>query len=161
MLFTALSGLVLALIVLAQNTPSSPPSNSTSASPTNTSTSGNSNIFTTTITTLLSPPTSGASSVATTFTLTIDTAHNGSLVSNSTVANPSIASNGSIIVNGTAVNGTGSSWNGTNDYVPFDIPLDPTYGVLGGLLIVSGLPVAALGGKNRWSVFNAWARADF
>jgi hypothetical protein len=35
-------------------------------------------------------------------------------------------------------------------FVPFHIRIDPAYGTLGGLLLISGIPVAILGGKNRW-----------
>lgn len=63
--------------------------------------------------------------------------------------------NGSI-VNQTALNksvaDTMLPWNETDQYLPFRVALDPAYGVLGGLLIVTGIPVAVLGGKNRWCV---------
>jgi hypothetical protein len=36
--------------------------------------------------------------------------------------------------------------------LPYEIKLDGSYGVLGGVLIVTGAPVCVLGGKNRWSV---------
>ncbi|KAK6908218.1 hypothetical protein I203_102219 [Kwoniella mangroviensis CBS 8507] len=42
-------------------------------------------------------------------------------------------------------------WQEGDGFIPFNIKIDPAFGVLGGLLIVSGIPVAVLGGKNRWS----------
>ena len=49
------------------------------------------------------------------------------------------------------VNGTQREpWKEGDDWLPFNIKIDPAYGVLGALLIISGIPVAGLGGKNRW-----------
>lgn len=39
------------------------------------------------------------------------------------------------------------------DYSILDTHLDPAFGVLGALLILTGLPSAFLGHKNRWSSF--------
>jgi hypothetical protein len=60
-------------------------------------------------------------------------------------------------------NGTQVLYNSTSDStsplpplnstlpLPYAIKLDGAYGVTGAVLILSGLPVAAMGGKNRWS----------
>ena len=41
-------------------------------------------------------------------------------------------------------------WNGTQTWLPFEIKIDAAYGVAGGFLILTALPLTALGGKNRW-----------
>lgn len=41
-------------------------------------------------------------------------------------------------------------WNGTQEWLPFKIKIDAAYGVAGGFLILTGIPLAVLGGKNRW-----------
>ncbi|WRT67799.1 uncharacterized protein IL334_004773 [Kwoniella shivajii] len=51
----------------------------------------------------------------------------------------------------TPFNGTDKPWEEGDGFLPFKIKIDPAFGVLGGLLIISGIPVAVLGGKNRWS----------
>lgn len=69
---------------------------------------------------------------------------------NNTMSSPTngTLTNGTIS-NGTAVNST--AWNDTLSYLPFTPKLDAAYGIGGGLLILTGIPVATLGGKNRWS----------
>ncbi|WWC62543.1 uncharacterized protein I303_105139 [Kwoniella dejecticola CBS 10117] len=47
--------------------------------------------------------------------------------------------------------GENKVWEEGDNFLPFKIKIDPAFGVLGALLIVSGIPVAVLGGKNRWS----------
>jgi len=39
------------------------------------------------------------------------------------------------------------AWNETDQYLPFHVVIDPAYGTLGGLLIISGIPVALLAGR--------------
>jgi len=54
--------------------------------------------------------------------------------------------------NGTDTNSTMPLvWNDTMAFLPFTPRLDAAFGLGGGLLIVTGIPVATLGGKNRWS----------
>lgn len=72
---------------------------------------------------------------------------NATVNGNSTLNGTDIYGNGT---NGTAVNET-QPWNDTLGYLPFKVKLDPAYGVAGALMILSGIPVATLGGKNRWS----------
>ncbi|WWC88694.1 uncharacterized protein L201_003607 [Kwoniella dendrophila CBS 6074] len=48
-------------------------------------------------------------------------------------------------------NGENKPWEEGDGFLPFHVKIDPAYGVLGALLIISGIPVAVLGGKNRWS----------
>jgi hypothetical protein len=60
-----------------------------------------------------------------------------------------MAGNGTAVDNSTLTNTT-EPWKEGDDWIPFNIRLDPAYGVLGALLILSGIPVAVLGGKNRW-----------
>lgn len=126
------------------NAQSTTPNNSTSARASAASQNSNSSqaVITTTITSLALPTSSGASSQATILVLTL-TLDSASLSPNSstTVTN----------VNGSLANAT-IPWNQTDQYLPFHIVIDPAYGILGGLLIISGIPVAGLGGKNRWSV---------
>ncbi|WVO12614.1 hypothetical protein L204_100219 [Cryptococcus depauperatus] len=60
------------------------------------------------------------------------------------------------IANGTYTNGTmpanaTQNWKNGDNWIPFKIALDPAYGLAGGFLILTGIPVAVLGGKNRWS----------
>jgi hypothetical protein len=59
-------------------------------------------------------------------------------------------SNNGTLANGTMGNET-TPWNDTLGYLPFTPQLDAAYGVGGALLIITGIPVATLGGKNRWS----------
>jgi hypothetical protein len=100
--------------------------------------------ITTTITSLVPGP-SGSTSATSFLTLTLTL--NSSLPANST-----LTGNGTTISgNGTLVNGTAyEAWKEGDEWLPFNIKIDPAYGVLGALLILSGLPVAGLGGKNRW-----------
>lgn len=62
---------------------------------------------------------------------------------------------GSLLPNGTFIypNGT-SNATATNLTaplaVPYDIKLDGAYGVAGAILILTGIPIATLGSKNRW-----------
>ena len=77
-----------------------------------------------------------------TFTLTLNSTSPS--VINDTIANATANANGTM--NGTA------EWQEGDDWLPFDIVIDPAYGVLGALLILSGIPLAVLGVKNRWYV---------
>ncbi|KIR68578.1 hypothetical protein I312_100331 [Cryptococcus bacillisporus CA1280] len=43
------------------------------------------------------------------------------------------------------------TWSQGDDWIPFNIVIDPAYGIAGAVLILSGIPVAVLGSKNRWS----------
>lgn len=42
------------------------------------------------------------------------------------------------------------TWSQGDDWIPFNIVIDPAYGIAGAVLILSGIPVAVLGSKNRW-----------
>ncbi|KAK8858594.1 hypothetical protein IAR55_002823 [Kwoniella newhampshirensis] len=126
----------------------SPTSNTTSPFSSTTTTS----FLTTLTTTLTSYPTtvfSDASSLVQPWTLT----YTLTLSLNSTKlssVNASIA-NGSF-TNGTAVNTNATLvWKEGDGWIPFRIVIDPAYGISGGFFILSGIPVAVLGGKNRWS----------
>ncbi|ORY28458.1 hypothetical protein BCR39DRAFT_468244 [Naematelia encephala] len=102
-----------------------------------------SRLLTTTITSLVTPTSGSASPSPSTLVLTLTL--NGSSLDGGN-------GNGSL-VNQTALNNATTSvpWNETDAWLPFHIKIDPAYGVLGALLITSGIPVAVLGGKNRWS----------
>ena len=104
------------------------------------------NVITTTITSII--PSASAHNATTnilTLTLTINTTapDTNHTLSNGTV----IAANGTILSNGTA---NSTIWHEGDDWIPFHIKIDPAYAVLGALFILSGIPVAILGGKNRW-----------
>ncbi|GMK57481.1 hypothetical protein CspeluHIS016_0403150 [Cutaneotrichosporon spelunceum] len=100
-------------------------------------------VMTTTITSFIAGP-SGSQPAVFTFTFTMGM--NGTVPSglNSTAANSTIDGN-STISNETI------PWNDTLSYLPFSPKLDAAYGIGGALLILTGIPVATLGGKNRWS----------
>ena len=85
-----------------------------------------------------------ASPTPTTFVLTLTL--NSSAPANTSSVNSTIAGNA------TVTNTTAAAWNETDAWLPFHVRLDPAYGVLGAVLIISGVPVAGLGGKNRWWV---------
>lgn len=102
--------------------------------------------ITTTITSLVSSGT--ASPSPTTFVLTLTL--NSTAFQNGTVTNTTTGLNNTAITNGTNANAT-EPWKAGDDWIPFSIPIDPTYGVLGAFLIITGIPVAVLGGKNRWT----------
>ena len=76
---------------------------------------------------------------------------------NSTSASSSLPplASGSLIPNGTFIypNGT-SNATAANVTAPLPVPylikLDGAYGVAGSILILTGIPIATLGGKNRW-----------
>ncbi|OXM79407.1 hypothetical protein C364_02904 [Cryptococcus neoformans Bt63] len=53
--------------------------------------------------------------------------------------------------NGTAPGNDTQTWSQGDGWIPFHIVIDPAYGIAGAVLILSGIPVAVLGGKNRWS----------
>jgi len=55
-----------------------------------------------------------------------------------------------LAANGTILNAKTEIWNGTQEYLPFKIRIDAAYGVAGGFLVLTGIPLAVLGGKNRW-----------
>ncbi|WVQ96667.1 hypothetical protein IAU59_003773 [Kwoniella sp. CBS 9459] len=123
-------------------------SNSTSRS---TTTSFNITTLTTSLTVYPTSTPSGVkvepTTLALTFTMNVTDLDEGGAFS---------ATNASIW-NGTLTNGTipfngeNKPWEEGDSWVPFKIKIDPAYGVLGALLIISGIPVAVLGGKNRWS----------
>ncbi|OCF43573.1 hypothetical protein I317_02591 [Kwoniella heveanensis CBS 569] len=123
-------------------------SNSTSRS---TTTSFNITTLTTSLTVYPTSTPSGVkvepTTLALTFTMNTTDLNEGGAFS---------ATNASIW-NGTLTNGTipfdgeNKPWEEGDSWLPFKIRIDPAYGVLGALLIVSGIPVAVLGGKNRWS----------
>jgi hypothetical protein len=72
---------------------------------------------------------------------------NSTTLSDGSTTNSTVEGNG----NGTLANAT-EPWKEGDDYIPFGIKIDPAFGILGALLILSGIPVAMLGGKMRWSV---------
>lgn len=86
---------------------------------------------------------------------------NATSSSSAALASPSVLANGTTLnpdsslsfPNGTTLypNGTSAS-NETivSNVLPYEIKLDVACGVMGGVLIVTGGPVAVLGGKNRW-----------
>lgn len=43
-------------------------------------------------------------------------------------------------------------WDGTQEWLPFEIRIDAAFGVAGGFLVLTALPLTVLGGKNRWYV---------
>lgn len=102
-------------------------------------------MITTTLTSLITPAPSGSSqrsAFPTTLVLT--------LTVNSTTLSDGLTTNRTVDGgNGTLANAT-EPWKEGDDYIPFGIKIDPAFGVLGALLILSGIPVAMLGGKMRW-----------
>ena len=108
-------------------------------------------VLTITITSLIPQPSDHSSTSVLTLTLTLNSTAltNQTILSNGTeiLSNGTVlATNGSIIGNGT----TKTTWHEGDAWIPFQIVIDPAYGIPGALLIISGLPVAMLGGKNRW-----------
>jgi hypothetical protein len=130
-------------IALAQSTNSTSPT--ASATPNNSSLQ----IITTTLTSLITPSPSGSGSQArsaypTTLVLTLTV--NSTTFSDGSTTNATVEGG-----NGTLANATETApWKEGDDYIPFGIKIDPAFGVLGALLILSGIPVAMLGGKMRW-----------
>lgn len=109
-------------------------------------------VITTTITSLVTPSPSG-SPTPTTLVLTLTVNSTAAVTNNSITDGTSgngTAVNTTIMSNNTLKNDTQAPWNSSDAYLPFKVALDPAYGTLGALLIISGIPVAALGGKNRW-----------
>jgi hypothetical protein len=101
-------------------------------------------VLTTTITSFLPQGSGQSSAVPLTLTLTLNSTSPQAI--NETIANATMSGND------TLANGT-MEWQEGDDWIPFNIIIDPAYGVLGALLILSGIPLAVLGGKNRWYVF--------
>jgi hypothetical protein len=101
-------------------------------------------VIATTITSLVPGP-SGTQTNVFTFTFTVGL--NGTADG---LNNNGTLTNGTVDGNGTISNET-LPWNDTLSYLPFSPKLDAAYGLGGALLILSGIPVATLGGKNRWS----------
>ena len=99
--------------------------------------------ITTTITSLVAGPT-GSSSATSFLTLTLTL--NTSSPVNTTLGNGTIVNANSTLADSTQ----SEPWKEGDDWIPFHIKIDPAYGVLGALLILSGIPVAGLGGENRW-----------
>ncbi|ORX40061.1 hypothetical protein BD324DRAFT_254203 [Kockovaella imperatae] len=127
---------VLGIAVNAQHTTSTVSATKTASS---SSASTRDQIVTTTITSV-TPSASARNASTNVFTLTL------------TIPMPET---NHTLLNGTMANGTTSGnstvWHEGDDWIPFHIVIDPAYGILGALLIISGVPVAILGGKNRWS----------
>lgn len=146
MRFWSLAAAALAPIALAQSSTSS--ASASASARANATQAANSTVsyITTTITSLISSGT--ASPSPTTFVLTLTL--NSTAYQNGTVSNSTTGLNGTAISNGTASNAT-EPWKAGDDWIPFSIPIDATYGVLGAFLIITGIPVAVLGGKNRWT----------
>lgn len=102
------------------------------------------------VTTITSVLNSGSTTATFAFTLTVGPQPNATVDGNGFL-------NGTL--NGTDIYGNGTNgtmnetqpWNDTLGYLPFTPKLDPAYGVAGALMILTGVPVATLGGKNRWS----------
>ncbi|WVQ72782.1 hypothetical protein IAR50_002342 [Cryptococcus sp. DSM 104548] len=74
---------------------------------------------------------------------------------NSTSLDDQLASLDASISNGTYTDDippdNGTIWHEGDSWIPFHIVIDPAYGIAGAFLIITGIPVATLGGKNRWS----------
>lgn len=103
------------------------------------------NVVATTVTSLVAGPSGSTQTAVFTFTFTVGGQNNTANGPNSTLTN------GTVDANATITNETALPWNDTLTYLPFTPKLDPAYGLGGALLILSGIPVATLGGKNRWS----------
>ena len=119
--------------------------NPTSLQPSATPFKSSLQLVTTTLTSMItpSPSASGSHSMSaypSTLVLT--------LTINSTTFSDGSTSN-TTVENGTLANAT-EPWKEGDNYIPFGIRIDPAYGILGALLIISGIPVAMLGGKMRW-----------
>jgi hypothetical protein len=132
-------------ISIAQS--SSNNSSSRSLSPSASATPNNSSlqVITTTLTSLITPAPSGSSqrsAYPTTLVLTLTV--NSTTFSDGSTSNSTVDGG-----NGTLTNAT-EPWKEGDDYIPFGIKIDPAFGILGALLILSGIPVAMLGGKMRW-----------
>ncbi|WVQ85089.1 hypothetical protein IAT38_007253 [Cryptococcus sp. DSM 104549] len=132
--------------------PSASGDSSGNSTSTNTTSAGNSSqtILTTTLTTYPTTTLSGQGTPSPStlvLTLTLSTTDLSSV--NASIANGSLT-NGTIPADGTEVNGT-AVWKEGDGWIPFNVVIDPAYGILGAFLILTGIPVAVLGGKNRWS----------
>ncbi|EIW66783.1 hypothetical protein TREMEDRAFT_65185 [Tremella mesenterica DSM 1558] len=135
-------------LINAQSTTSSVSNGSNqsgSSDPTPTPTTKGNNtleVITTTITQLISS--GSASPTSTTFALTL------TLNSTAPTLNSTLSGNGTLLGNATLDNAT-VPWNETDQWLPFHVVIDPAYGTFGAVMILTGIPVAGLGGKNRWS----------
>lgn len=124
------------------NSTSSSVSSTASSNSSSSSSSSSPSVVTTTITSLVAGPT--ASQTAT-FVLTLTLDHTGQ--PNATAINNTIAQNNDT----SSINSTAQLWNDTLGYLPFTPHLDAAFGLGGAILLLTGIPVATLGGKNRWS----------
>lgn len=139
-------GLTALGFVLAQDqSPSGSQQQASTTARPSASSNGNANqtVLTMTITSFLPQGSGQSSAVPMTLTLTLNSTSPQAI--NETIANATMSGND------TLTNGT-MAWQEGDDWVPFNIVIDPAYGVLGALLILSGIPLAVLGGKNRWCV---------
>lgn len=118
--------------------------NRTSAAASASSAPVNGDVVATTITSLVPGPSGSTQTAVFTFTFTVGRHNNTANGPNSTLTNGTVDTN-------STHNETVGPWNDTLAYLPFSPKLDPAYGLGGALLILSGIPVATLGGKNRWS----------
>ena len=147
-LINALLFVSCASLIGAQQSTST--NSTTSVRPSATSTSSDDNAITTTITSVI-PASSGHSATTNILTLTL-TLNSSSLQdqSNHTLSNGTVVlANGTMLNNGTT---NGTVWHEGDQWLPFHVVIDPAYGVLGAFFILSGIPVAILGGKNSWQV---------
>ncbi|WVW84646.1 hypothetical protein I302_106680 [Kwoniella bestiolae CBS 10118] len=118
-------------------------SSSSSATPTQNMTTFTTTLTTYPTTTTLSASFQPATTLALTFTLNAgDYSSVNESIWRGNYTNETIPFNG---------NEKDKPWVEGDGFIPFSIKIDPAFGVLGGLLILSGIPVAVLGGKNRWS----------
>ena len=90
------------------------------------------------------------SSVAPTASASASLAASSSAIASSSALPP--AASGSLYPNGTYVFANGTTSATVPLAVPYAIKLDGAYGVAGAVLILTGIPINALGGKNRWYV---------
>lgn len=132
-------------IAFAQSSSNSTSTPTASATPNNSSLQ----VITTTLTSLITPSPSVSGSQARsayTTTLVLTLTVNSTTFSDGSRTNATVDGG-----NGTLANATEKEpWKEGDDYIPFGIKIDPAFGVLGALLILSGIPVAMLGGKMRW-----------
>ncbi|TYJ58860.1 hypothetical protein B9479_000292 [Cryptococcus floricola] len=131
-------------------------SNATSSASTNSTSTQASTTQTTLTTTLTTFPTTTSLSenpAPSTYTLTFTLASSSD--ANSTSIDDQLASLNTSISNGTYTDDiapdNGTLWHEGDGWIPFHIVIDPAYGIAGAFLIITGIPVATLGGKNRWS----------
>ncbi|CCL98299.1 uncharacterized protein FIBRA_00293 [Fibroporia radiculosa] len=142
--FSALWPCLLVVVCLSSAASAASP---TSTSPTSSSTTANSTVT----------PAPTSYSLATSYvTIATTILSNNQNISVSTVL--PVVYNATVTSNTTAnasqtTNGTTASGSATPTPIVLDTTIDPAFGVLGALLILTGLPCVFLGHKNRWTSF--------